>query len=116
MNSRLIGKYKVEVKLVKFEKAKEVANGLLVKLLPAHFEATGLPYSVNYVVNEKEQITKLTLTLIDQTFDLSKAKLPLGRLRSMALMEATRSWNGLEEDLSKEIYVYIHESLKEGIQ
>jgi hypothetical protein len=38
MNSRLIGKYRVEVKLVKFEQAREVANGLLVELLPAHFE------------------------------------------------------------------------------
>ena len=114
MNSRLIGKYRVEVKLVKFEQAREVANGLLVELLPAHFEATGLPYSVNYVVNKKGQITKLDLTLIDKFFDLSKAKLPLGRLRSMALMEATRSWNGLDEDFSNEVFVYIHESLKEG--
>jgi hypothetical protein len=32
----------------------------------------------------------------------------------MALMEATRSWNGLDEDFSNEVIVYIHESLKEG--
>lgn len=116
MNSRLIGKYRVEVKLVKFEKAKELADGLLVQLLPAHFEATGLPYSVHYVVNEKEKITKLTLTLIDKTFDLSKAKLPLGRLRSMALMEATVTPNGLDEKLLNEIYLYINETQKEGIK
>ena len=112
MNSRLIGKHRVEVKLVKFEKAREVANGLLVELLPAHFEATGLPYSVNYVVNKKKQITKLDLTLIDKTFDLSKSKLPLGRLRSMALMEARVSPNGLDQDLLDEVFVYIHESQK----
>lgn len=84
---RLIGESQVQVVLVESRDHKMVTDRIITTL-PARFRANGLPYLCEFELNEHAVITNLKVCSVNGL--QNQTKLPLDRLRSLALIEATR--------------------------
>ena len=86
---RLIGKSKVQIVLVEsFDHQVNKVIDKVITTLPARFRANGFPYLVHFELNKDAQITNLKIDCA--TGIKNNTKLPIDRLRSLAIMEATR--------------------------
>ena len=108
LQERLIGKNKVQVVLVKSfsNKVNEAADKVFT-ILPARFRANGLPYSVEFELSKDAQITNLKIGCA--TGIENQTKLPIDRLRSLALMEATKIVPCCEQLKGEDLYNRIGE-------
>ena len=85
---RLIGESQVQVVLVEsFDHKVNAITDKVISTLPARFRANGLPYLVEFELSKDAEITNLKINCA--TGIENKTKLPIDRLRSLAIMEAT---------------------------
>ena len=86
---RLIGQSKVQVVLVEsFDHKLNEITDKVITTLPATFRANGLPYLVEFKLDKDAEITNLKVYC--KTGLQNQTKLPIDRLRSLAVIEATR--------------------------
>ena len=86
---RLIGNSEVQVVLVEsFDHKVNAVTDKVISTLPARFRASGLPYLVEFELSKDAEITNLKINCA--TGIENKTRLPIDRLRSLAVMEATR--------------------------
>lgn len=86
---RLIGESQVQVVLVESRDHKiNMVTDRIITTLPARFRANGLPYLCEFELNEHAVMTNLKVYSVNGL--QNQTKLPLDRLRSLALIEATQ--------------------------
>ena len=104
----LIGKNRVQVVLVEsFDHEVNDVTDKVVKTLPARFRANGLPYRVEFELNENAEITNLKMNCASGLKNATKV--PFDRLRSLAVREATQVAYCYEQLKGESLYKRIGE-------